>query len=91
VFFIDHGRLVVTAMTTPAAAHDLRELDHRMSGGLEIRLLWDARENSTIVELRHGVLGDLPLQFEVPPERALDAFRHPFAHLAADPDDVFVE
>jgi hypothetical protein len=69
----------------------VRELDRRVSGGLEIRLLWNARDNSTAVELRHRAVGVGPLRFDVPPALALEAFHHPFAHLAAAPDDLLPE
>lgn len=78
-------------MTALATAEDLRELDHRVSGGLEVRLLWNAHDNSTVVELRHRELEQVPLRFEVPPELALHAFRHPFAHLAAVSDRLPVD
>jgi hypothetical protein len=78
-------------MVAIAHAQDLRELDHRVSGGLDVRLLWNAHDNSTIVELRHRELEQVPLRFEVPPEHALHAFRHPFAHLAAAPDGLLVD
>lgn len=68
-------------MSVIAPTRDLRELDHRRSGSLEIRLLWDARDDSTSIEIRHSALGAAPLRFDVPPARALEAFRHPFAHL----------
>jgi hypothetical protein len=78
-------------MTAIALTEDVRELDHRVSGGLDIRLLWNAHDNSTVIELRHRELDQVPLRFEVPPELALHAFRHPFAHLAATPDGLLVD
>jgi hypothetical protein len=77
-------------MSAIAPIQDVRELDHRVSGGLEIRLLWNPRDNRTIVELSHPELGELPFRFEVPPARALEAFHHPFAHLYAAPDELLV-
>jgi hypothetical protein len=68
-------------MSVIAATCDLRELDRRMSGGLDIRLLWDAQDNSTSIEIRHRALGAAPLRFDVSPAHAREAFRHPFAHL----------
>jgi hypothetical protein len=57
-----------------------RELDRRVSGGLEIALFWDQRDNSTSIDLHHEDV-DETISFRVPPNRALDAFHHPFAHL----------
>jgi hypothetical protein len=68
-------------MSVIVATHELRELSRRMSGGLDIRLLWDAQDNSTSIEIRHRTLGTAPLRFDVEPAHALEAFRHPFAHL----------
>ena len=75
-------------MSVSAPTRELRELDHRLSGRLDIRLLWDAHENSTSIEIRHRALGGEPLRFDVPPARALEAFRHPFAHLTAGVEDL---
>ena len=56
------------------------ELAHRVSGGTEIRLYWNADEDSTSIEVWEPASGEL-LLFEVPRERALEAFYHPFAEL----------
>jgi hypothetical protein len=56
----------------------LHELAYRISGGMEIRLYWDADEDSTRVEVWQPVSGEL-LLLEVPRGRALEAFYHPFA------------
>jgi hypothetical protein len=58
----------------------LHELAYRVSGGMEIRLYWDADEGSTSVEVWQPASGEL-LLLEVPPDRALEAFYHPFAEL----------
>ena len=56
-----------------------RELAHRVDGGLEVTLSWNAADNSTSIELRH-VASETRLRFAVPPDQALDAFRHPLVH-----------
>ena len=58
----------------------LRELAHRISGGMEFRLYWNADEDSTCVEIWQPDSGEL-LLLDVPRERALEAFYHPFAEL----------
>ena len=58
----------------------LHELAHRVSGGMEIRLYWNADEDSTSVEVWQPGSGER-LLLEVPRERALEAFYHPFAAL----------
>jgi hypothetical protein len=63
-----------------------RELAQRVSGGLEITLYWWAADNSTSIEVRQTDSGEI-MAFAVPPEWALDAFYHPFAHLALSAGD----
>jgi len=58
-----------------------RELAQRVSGGLEITLYWWAVDDSTSIEVCQPDSGEV-VAFAVPPERALDAFYHPFAHFA---------
>jgi hypothetical protein len=60
----------------------LTELARRVSGGVEIALLWNRSDNSTSISIRHQAI-DEPISFRVPPARALDAFHHPFVHLGA--------
>lgn len=57
-----------------------RELARRVSGGIEITLYWSAADNRTTIEVWQPESGET-LAFAVPPDRALDAFYHPFAHL----------
>jgi hypothetical protein len=58
-----------------------RELARRVNGGLEITLYWDVRDNTTTIEVHHVDTAET-IAFRVPADRALDAFHHPFAHLA---------
>lgn len=57
-----------------------RELAHRIGGGIEVTLYWDADDNSTSVEIFHSTT-EQTIHFAVPRERALDAFYHPFVHM----------
>ncbi len=59
-----------------------RELARRVSGGIEVALYWSPLDNRTTVEV-WDVASDETLAFRVQPERALEAFYHPFAQLAA--------
>lgn len=61
----------------------LRELDHRATNGLEIWLLWQPLTDEITVHV-FDQLSQTAYRFVVDPCRALDAFRHPFAYLAAD-------
>ena len=58
-----------------------RELAERDSDGIHILLLWHPRENTLSVSVEDARVGD---QFDiaVAPDRALDAFYHPFAYAA---------
>jgi hypothetical protein len=58
-----------------------RELAYRANAGLEITLYWNAADNSTNIEV-HDTATEETIRFRVPADRALDAFHHPFAHLA---------
>lgn len=57
-----------------------RELARRAGAGFEVALFWDAADNSTSVEIWHAASHET-LRYVVPPEHALDAYYHPFAHL----------
>jgi hypothetical protein len=59
-----------------------RELAQRVNGGLEITLYWHAHDNSLSIEVYQDSTAET-ISFPVPRDRALDAFHHPFAHLAS--------
>jgi hypothetical protein len=63
------------------ALSELRELASRESDGINVLLLWHPRENALTVEVGDARIGD-GFQLAVAPERALDAFYHPFAYAA---------
>jgi hypothetical protein len=68
-------------MSTAAVIETLeQELARRVSGGLEVTLFRNVRDSSTCIELRHPAITE-PISFRVPPDRALDAFHHPFIYL----------
>jgi hypothetical protein len=68
-------------MTRATTLQPRRELAQRTSGGLEITLYWWTADNGTSIEVFQPESGEV-VAFAVPPECALDAFYHPFAHLA---------
>lgn len=63
--------------TTPDTA--VRELDHRSSDGIEVRLLWNARTNHVSVAVKDT---RTEASFELPVHAgdALDAFYHPYTY-----------
>jgi hypothetical protein len=63
----------MTSATSP------RELDRRVGDGLEVALLWDPRTNRLTIEVYDDVAEQM-FEFDVPPECADDAFRHPYAY-----------
>ena len=63
--------------TTPAT----RELAACESDGLHVALLWHPGENALTVTVEDERVGDR-FQLAVAPDRALDAFNHPFAYAA---------
>ena len=59
-----------------------RELDHRSSDRIEVRLLWRQRDDRVIVSVADGKTGE---RFTVDVrngQNALEVFHHPFAHAA---------
>ena len=65
----------------PITKFPRRELARRVNGGLEITLYWDVRDDSTTIEVHHADTAET-IAFSVSGDQALDAFYHPFAHLA---------
>ena len=63
------------------ATVDTRELAARESDGIHVLLLWHPRANALTVSVEDARLGDC-FQLAVAPDRALDAFYHPFAYAA---------
>jgi hypothetical protein len=58
-----------------------RELDRRVSDGIEIRLLWHPHDDHVSVTVSDAKTGDA---FSVPVpagERAMDVFHHPYAYV----------
>jgi hypothetical protein len=62
-------------------APQTRELAARDSDGIHVLLLWHPLENGLTVAVEDARDGDR-FQLAVAPERALDAFYHPFAYAA---------
>ena len=67
---------------SPVTTHTCpRELAVRESDGIQVLLLWHPAENALTVEVDDTRVGDR-FQLAVAPDRALDAFYHPFAYAA---------
>ena len=58
-----------------------RELAARESDGIHVLLLWHPGEEALTVSVEDDRLGDR-FDLAVAPDRALDAFYHPFAYAA---------
>jgi hypothetical protein len=67
--------------TMTLATSQSRELAVRDSDGVHVELLWHPCENAVTVSVEDSRDGDR-FQFAVAPDRALDAFYHPFAYAA---------
>jgi hypothetical protein len=64
----------------------IRELNHRMNDGIEVRLLWNSDTNCvsvSVAETPH----DVSFAFNVAAADALDAFHHPYAYAAQERDE----
>jgi len=59
---------------------ELRELDHRVNDGIDVRLLWRAHDDRVLVAVSDAKTGE-SFTLEVGTgERALEVFHHPFAY-----------
>jgi hypothetical protein len=67
--------------TTPDPA--IRELDHRFSDGIDVRLLWDSRTNGVSIAVLDERSGEY-FELDVDPEDAQVAFHHPYAYANRD-------
>ena len=63
------------------ARPETRELAARESDGIHVLLLWHPNDNALTVSVEDARVGDR-FQLAVAPDRALDAFYHPFAYAA---------
>jgi hypothetical protein len=70
-----------------AVVQPRRELASRVSGGIEVTLYWSPLDNGTTVEV-WDARSEETIVFPVPPERALEAFYHPFAQLSVSFDEL---
>jgi hypothetical protein len=64
-----------------SGVRETRELAARDSDGIHVRLLWHPPKDAVTVSVEDARAGDR-FQIAVAPERALDAFYHPFAYAA---------
>jgi hypothetical protein len=58
-----------------------RELASRASDGISVLLLWHPDDDALTLTVEDASVGDR-FQVAVAPDRALDAFYHPFAYAA---------
>jgi hypothetical protein len=66
----------------------IRELNHRVNDGIEVRLLWNSDTNAVSVAVAETRC-DVSFAFAVTGADALDAFHHPYAYAAHDrPEDA---
>jgi hypothetical protein len=66
-------------MTTTQTA-ELRELDHRVSDGIDVRLLWRPEDDRAIVAVSDAKTGGSFTLEVAPHQRAMDVFHHPYAY-----------
>ena len=68
---------------TTTASHRYRELDHRHSDGIDVRLLWNRDDEHLLVAVSDAKTG---ARFSVDVRdraRALHVFHHPYAYATA--------
>jgi len=59
-----------------------RELDSRISDGIEVRLLWHPVDDSTSVAVHDTTTGEMFELRVADGQHAVDVFRHPYAYVA---------
>lgn len=70
-------------LTTFDTANIPLELDHREGDGISVSLIWRKTGNIVSIAVRDERTGD-DFELVVAPDRALDAFSHPYAYAASD-------
>jgi hypothetical protein len=63
----------------PTPDTHLRELDHRSSDGVDVRLLWDPRTDHVSIAVTDEHTGAV-VAYPVDGAEALTAFQHPYAY-----------
>jgi hypothetical protein len=66
-------------MTSAAPDKTIRELDRRISDGIDVRLLWDSVADRVVVAV-HDTRSDESFEVQVAAADALLAFHHPYAY-----------
>jgi hypothetical protein len=66
----------MTATTTQL----MRELDHRSSDGIDVRLLWCERDGRVLVAVNDAKTGEAFTVEVREGENAMNVFNHPFAY-----------
>jgi hypothetical protein len=66
--------MTTTLLTAPT------ELDHRVSDGIHVQLMWSAEEDRVFVAVADTRTGDEFTVEVADRSRALDVFRHPYAY-----------
>jgi hypothetical protein len=61
----------------------IRELDHRRSDGIDVRLLWNSRSNGVSIAVEDDRTGET-FVLDVPSSEAREAFKHPYAYIRGD-------
>jgi hypothetical protein len=68
-------------MANGMTGQDFRELAYRASEGLEVTLLWSARDSRLAVTVRDSRTGE-QFALDAQDDNALEVFYHPYAHAA---------
>ncbi|HEY3921904.1 MAG TPA: hypothetical protein VGL76_07295 [Gaiellaceae bacterium] len=61
---------------------DLIELAERSRDGVEVRLLWHRNGGEVVLRVADDKTGEA-FELQIAPERAMDAFRHPFVYASS--------
>jgi hypothetical protein len=74
--------------TTTTEETEMTELAHRINDGVSVSLLWHRLSNELTVAVDDSRTGEA-FEVDVPRDRAMDVFHHPYAYAAAQRNDIF--
>jgi hypothetical protein len=78
-------RHLMTCTTTPIET--VSELAFRETQGIAVSLVWD-RATDALTVIVHDRDARETVRIPAPADRAMDVFRHPYAHVGAPPEEI---
>lgn len=73
---------LVDPISEDTRARPIRELDRRRAAGIDVRLLWNQRDDVILLVVSDSKTGEA-FSVDVDPRNALEAFHHPYSFAAS--------